>query len=64
MTFSQSSKPIKPLSDKKKKVFARFVVLEEGEFLYDESTLKLYTCSNPHKYVGKFDLQNDKIIKN
>ena len=60
---SPPTKQSKPSNDSKKKLCVRFVVLDEGEFLYDESTLKLYTCTNPHKYVGKFDFDNGKVLK-
>lgn len=29
----------------------KFVLLDDGEYLYDESTCKLYTCQAPHKFV-------------
>lgn len=45
------------------KAKVRFIVLEEGEFLYEEKTLNVYTCLPPHKYIGKIDLTQFKIIK-
>jgi len=45
------------------KVVVNFIVLEEGEFLYDEETLNIYDCLPPHNYVGKIDLNLFKIIK-
>ncbi len=46
-----------------KKVLVKYIVLEEGEFLYEESTLKLYTCKAPHVLVGKIDLKDFSVIK-
>lgn len=37
------------------KIIVKFIVLEEGEFLYDETTLNLYTCTYPHRLVGHID---------
>jgi hypothetical protein len=34
-----------------KKITVAFVALEDGEYLYDENTGKLYTCKAPHKFV-------------
>jgi hypothetical protein len=45
------------------KVKVRFIVLEEGEFLYEEKTLNVYNCLPPHKYIGKIDLSLFKIVK-
>lgn len=43
------------------KVIVRFILLEDGEYLYDEKSLKLYTCNFPHKYVGLLDLKSLKV---
>lgn len=40
-----------------------FIVLEEGEFLYDKKTLNVYTCIPPHKCVGKIDIKDFILIK-
>jgi hypothetical protein len=32
-----------------------YIFLDEGEFLYDSSTKKVYTFTAPHKLVGKID---------
>ncbi len=39
----------------KKKVNVRFIITEHGEFLYDEKTMQLYTCTTPHILVGKIE---------
>jgi len=44
-------------------VVVDFIVTDEGEFLYDKTTLKVYDCVPPHNYVGKIDLKIFKIIK-
>jgi hypothetical protein len=40
-----------------------FIVIKEGEFLYDKNSQCVYNCTPPHKYVGKIDLNSFKIIK-
>lgn len=40
-----------------------FIVLEEGEFLYDKKTLNVYTCIPPHKCVGKIDIKDFILVK-
>lgn len=49
-------------NDTMKKAKVKFIVLEEGEFLYEEKTLNVYTCLPPHKCIGKIDLSVFKII--
>ena len=53
--------PTPPSSQNKKRVM--YVVLEEGEFLYDEKTLKLYCCTVPHKHIANFDPETLKVSK-
>jgi len=43
-----------------KKIITKFVCLEDGEFLYDPNTTKLYTCKPPHKFVRYFTVQEEK----
>lgn len=45
------------------KATVSFIILEEGEFLYDEKTLNVYNCIPPHKYIGKIDNKNFILIK-
>lgn len=46
-----------------KKIRVRFVVLDEGEYLYDPETLRLYECAVPHLYIGDFDLRTKSVKK-
>lgn len=43
------------------KVRVKFLLLEEGEFLYNPSTNDLYSCKSPHKKVGVLKIDNDKM---
>lgn len=62
MALKSASVQPPPLpSQQKKRV--RFIVLEEGEFLYDEKTLKLYCCTVPHKHIANLDPETLKVSK-
>ncbi len=38
-----------------KKLNVKFIVTEFGEFLYDETTMNIYSCKIPHNLVGKIE---------
>lgn len=33
----------------------KYIYHDHGEFLYNYKTLKVYTLSKPHKYIGRID---------
>lgn len=35
----------------------KYILLKEGEFLYDENTMNYYTFIAPHKCLGKIVLK-------
>lgn len=46
-----------------KKIHVKYIILDEGEFLYEEISNNLYTCKPPHILVGKIDLKDFSIVK-
>lgn len=55
MASSKTQITTSPATASKQRVKVTFIVLEEGEFLYDQNALKIYTCNPPHKCVGTID---------
>jgi len=39
----------------KKKIAVKFIMTDKGEFLYDEHTMKIYSCNYPHYLLGKIE---------
>jgi hypothetical protein len=40
-----------------------YIYIEEGEFLYDQLTSKVYTFTSPHSLVGYIDKDYNLIKK-
>ena len=38
-----------------------YIVTEQGEFLYNPVSLKVYTCKKPHKLIGYLDKNTLRI---
>ncbi len=38
-----------------KEIILKYIFDDNGEFLYNLKTLKIYTLSKPHKFIGKLD---------
>lgn len=47
-----------------KEFILKYIFDDNGEFLYNLKTLKIYTLSKPHKCVGKIDKKTYNIIWN
>lgn len=41
----------------------KYILLEEGEFLYDKDTANIYTFNTPHRLVGKIEFKPKFHIK-
>lgn len=39
-----------------------YIFIDEGEFLYDQSTQKIYTYIYPHKFVGTIDPERFAVV--
>ncbi len=39
-----------------------YIYIDEGEYLYDQLTQKIYTFIAPHKFVGNIDPESFKVI--
>jgi hypothetical protein len=38
-----------------------YIFTEQGEFLYDPVSHKIYSCAKPFKFIGYFDTKTQKI---
>ena len=38
-----------------------YIFTDDGEFLYDPISFKVYTCAKPFKFIGYLDIKTLKI---